>query len=273
MGLKQRSNEVLTNRIRAMLLGFLTVIAAGSFVVSAAAEPGPFWHHRPIGGTGDGLKIDQPKDEQFQGKGGRQILTSKIGTTEIEIESPLVQIKGRIYNTNLQGQIKVQIKYHFPRLLKPALKECEVKIGANNEVEALGHLAWKWNGTSAQLLEQPQKEQKPDIIFTAIEIKEGATELPKGVFTSITLKGAGCGLLAGTFNVSGSTGALIEPTQLKTWGTQLKVRTPGWGLQHFWNGTEFIGAEPKLVFGEAPAFLEGEFEAHADEQEIAIFEK
>jgi hypothetical protein len=269
---KQRSHAV-RNQIRAIVLGTLTVVAVGSFAASAPAEPGPFWHHRNVGEPGKGLKIDQPKDEQFQGKGGRQILSSEIGTTHIEIESPLVQIKGRIYNTALQGQIKVQIKYHFPKLINPELKGCEAKIGTNNEVEALGHLAWKWNGEKKQLEEQPQKEQKPDIIFTAAEIAEGATELPKATFTTITLKGTPCGVLAGTFNVTGSIGALIEPTQLETWSTQLKVRTPGWKQQHFWNGKEFIGATPSLLFGKAAASLEGEFEAHADEQEIAIFEK
>jgi hypothetical protein len=264
---------VLTNRIRAVLLGLLTVVAAGSFVASAAAEPGPFWHHRPIGGTGNGLKIDQPKDEQFQGKGGRQVLQGEIAGTKVEIESPLVQVKGRIYNTPLQGQIKVQIKYHFPKLLKPEVAGCEVKIGTNNEVTAFGHLAWKWNGTTAQLLEQPQTEQKPDIIFTAAEIAEGAEKLPEAEFTKITLAGAGCGVLAGSFSIKGNVSSLIEPTQLGTWGTQLKVRTPGWPLQHFWNGKEFIGAEPKLLFGGNESKLGGEFEAHADEQEIAIFEK
>jgi hypothetical protein len=264
---------VLGNRIRAVALGFLTMAAVGWFTASAYAEPGPFWHHRSCTCDPIGLKIDQPKDEQFQGKGGRQILRSVISGTLIEIESPLIQVKGRIYNTALQGQIKVQIKYHFPKLIKPELKGCEVTIGANNEVTALGHLAWKYQGNKKELEEQPQENQKPDLIFTAVEIAEGETELPKGTFTVLTLKGTGCGVLAGKYNITGNTGALIEPTQLKTWGTQLKVRTPGWEEQHFWNGKEFIPAKLGLIFGEAGASLEGEFEAHMDEQEVAIFEK
>jgi hypothetical protein len=257
-----------------MMLGLLAMLTVGAFAASSAsAEPGPFWHHRAINGTGNGLKIDQPADEQFQGKGGRQVLKSEIAGTAVELEAPLIQVKGRIYNTRLQGQIKLTTIYHFPKLLKPELKECEAKVGTNNEVTALGHLAWKWNGTTSQLEEQPQKEQKPDIIFTATEITEGATELPKGTFTTITLKGTNCGVLAGTFNVTGNAGALIKPTQLETWGTQLNISTPGWPLQHFWNGKEFIGSEPKLALGANKATLEGELEAHMDAQEVAIFEK
>jgi hypothetical protein len=262
---------VSINRVRTIVLGVLAMLTVGSFAAaSASAEPGPFWYHRS-GCCTTPMKIEQPKDEQFQGKGGRQILEATIGGREVEIESPLVQIKGRIYNNALQGQIKVTIIYHNPTLLKPVLKPCEVKVGTNNEVQAFGHLAWKYQGNTSELTEQPQLKQKPDIIFTPKEIEEGAKELPKGEFTKITFTGSGCGVLTGSSTVKGSVSALINPPELEIWSTQLKVSTPGWTRQHFWNGKEAIEVEPKLIVGELGAKLVGEFEAHADEQEIAIY--
>ena len=55
-------------------------------------------------------------------------------------------------------------------------KECTATVGQqnqfNNAVQFKGHLAWKWNGTKTQLEEQPQKEQKWDIVFTQVEPQE-----------------------------------------------------------------------------------------------------
>jgi hypothetical protein len=265
---------VSINRVRAIVLGFLALLAVGSFGASAAyGEAGPFWHHRNVGEKGPGEKINQPKDEQFQGEGGEQVLKGTITPQAVEITAKSVQVKGIIYNNALQGQIKVLLKYHEPTLRLPVLKECLVKIGTNNEVKAEGHLAWKWNGEKKQLEEQPQTLQKPDIIFTPTEIAEGAEKLPEGSFTTITLSGAGCGVLSGTFKVNGSLSTLVKPSQLEEWSTKLVTSFPGWKQQHFWNGKAFIGVEPGLTFAGNAATLTGIVESIADVQEIAVFEK
>jgi hypothetical protein len=266
---------VSINRTRAIVLGFLTLLAVGSFGPSAAlAEPGPFWHHRAKGGTGKGEKIEEATPEQFQGAGGEQELKSKVGGTSFTLIAKSVQAKGIIYNIKLQGQIKVLLKYHELKIREPtSLENCEATIGTNNEVTAEGHLAWKWNGEKSQLEEQPQAKQKPDIIFTPKPIEENSKELPAGEFTKITFAKATCGVLAGTFSVKGSVSVTTKPTQLEEWSTKLVTTFPGWPKQHYWNGKEFVGVEPKLVFGTEPSVLTGSVETEADVQEIAVFEK
>lgn len=265
------------NRVRAVVLGFLALLAVGSFGATAAmANPGPFWHHRAVGEKNNGLKIDQPNDENFSGEGGEQKLLGKIGGSEVEIIANSVQAKGVIYNNALQGQIKVTLLYHETRLAKPNLPACQVKIGVNknNEVKAEGHLAWKWNGTKAQLTEQPQANQKPGIIFTPKEITSGETKLPEGVFTEINLSPAKeCALLGGKYEVKGSLSTITKPGNLEEWSTTLVTEFPGWTQQHFWNGTAFIGAEPGLTFAGFPSTLTGSVKSKAAVQEIAVFEK
>ncbi len=275
-GEDKKEQYTVISRIRATTLGFLVLLAMGSFAASSAyAVAGPFWHHRNNSKEGEGAKIDQPNDEHFQGEGGEQKLKSSIGGTNITITSTSVQVKGVIYNNALQGQIKILLKYHNPKLTEPNFPNCEVKVGENNEVTTFGHLMWKWNGEKKQLEEEKQKEagQKWDIVFTPAEIEAGATALPEGVFTTIHLTGAECGLLVGPHNVKGSQSVIPEPKQLEEWSKQLNVGFPGWKQQHFWNGKEFIGVEPKLFLGNEPATLTGQVEAHADVQEIAVFER
>ena len=276
-GQQQRSRLVSINRVRAIVLGFLALLAVGSFGATAAsANPGPFWHHRNSSAEKNGLKIDQPNDENFSGEGGEQKLLGKINGTEFEIVAKSVQAKGVIYNNSLQGQIKVTLLYHEPKLVVPVLKECQVKIGINknNEVKAEGHLAWKWNGTKAQLEEQPQANQKPGIIFTPKEITSGEKKLPEGIFTEITLSPSkACGVLAGTFKVTGNLSTITKPGNLEEWSTTLVTEFPGWTQQHFWNGNEFIGAEPKLVFNGSTSTLTGSVTSKSAVQEIAVFEK
>jgi hypothetical protein len=260
---------------RAIVLGFLALLTVGSFGASAAfAEAGPFWHSRAKGGTGNGVKIEEKAPEQFNGEGAEQILKGTIAELATEITAKSVQAKGIIYNNNaLQGQIKVLLIYHEPKLVKPIEEGCEVKIGTNNEVKAEGHLAWKWNGTKAQLEEKQQKvTQKPDIIFTPAPIKAGETKLPEGKFTEITL-GKSCGVLVGTFAVKGSQSVTTKPANIEEWSTTLTTIFPGWKQQHFWNGTEFVGVEPGLVFGKNTATLTGSVESQSAVNEISVFEK
>jgi hypothetical protein len=235
--------------------------------------PSPGWHFRAKGGTGEGEEIQENSPESFNGEGGEQILKGILAGDTVEITSKSVQAKGIIYNNSFQGQIKVLLIYHEPKLVTPVLKECEVKIGTNNEVKSEGHLAWKWNGTKAQLEVKPQtKEQKPDIIFTPAPIKANEKKLPEGTFTTITLKGSGCGLLASTSEVKGSQSSILTPGNVGEWSTKLITSYPGWKQQHFWDGTEFIGAEPELKFANNISTLTGSVESKSAENEIAVFE-
>lgn len=259
------------------MLGFLTLLAVGSFGISsasAAIEAGPFWHHRALKGEGAGEKIAEAKPETFSGEGGEQLLKGTLEGMETEITAKSVQAKGIIYNNALQGQIKVLLKYHEAKLLKPVLKECLVKVGVNEEVKAEGHLAWKWNGEAKQLEEEPKKDnQKPDIIFTPTQIKAGDTKLPEGKFTEIVFTGAGCGVLVGAHIVKGSQSVNTKPANLEEWSTTLVTEFPGWKQQHFYNGKVFIGVNPELIFGKNAAILTGSVTSIAPAQEISVFEK
>lgn len=263
------------NRVRAVMLGFLALLAVGSLGASSAmAEPGPFWHHRSTA-EGIGEKIAEATPENFSGEGGTQLLKGKLSGTEVEISATSVQAKGIIYNNALQGQIKVVLLYHEPTLVKPGLKPCQVKIGVskNNEVKAEGHLAWKYQEVPAELTEKPAATQKPGIIFTPKQIKAGDTKLPEGTFTEITLSGSACGVLAGTFPVKGNLSTVTKPGNLEEWSRTLVTEFPGWTQQHFWNGLTQIGVTPALSFGGNPSTLEGSVTSKSAVQEIAVFEK
>ena len=261
---------------RRLLWGLLALLLAGTVAQGMAhAEAGPFWHHRANAKEGAGSKIEEKSPEKFSGGGGEQKLTGKIAGTSIEIVTKSQQVKGVLYNTKLQGQSKFVMAFHEPTLSKPELKGCEVKIGENNTVKVSLHLSWKWNGESKQLEENPQKRQKPDGIVTATEIAEGATAIPKGAFTTITLKGGGCGVLAGSFKVEGSaTAKKFVPSNLEEWTTVFKLNYGEGNLkQHFWNGKGSIGGETGLLFAGSEADLVGEGTLTAEKQEVAAFEK
>jgi hypothetical protein len=222
---------VLKSRTKLAMLGLLAVMLLGSVMATtAAAEPGPFWYHRPVGEKeGTGVKLAEGTAESFTGTGGVQILDGEISGTGVEIESPSVQVKGAITNSIHQGQIKVELIYSQPKLLKPALKECNVTINKANIVVVKGHLAWKWDGTQAQLEEQPQANQVPDLLFTNVEPQRQATfgilDYRKvGTFTNLTFSGPGCGVLAGTFAVEGSEVG-IPNLGLNAFNKALTVRT------------------------------------------------
>ena len=161
-----------------------------------------------------------------------------------------------------------------PRLAKPTVSGCEVKIGENNTVKFRVYLTWKWNGTAEQLTANPaRKVQGFDGIVIDKEISAGAKELPKGQFTTVTL--SKCGVLNGTFAVTGSaTAPKLVPATLEEWKKELKLAyAEGRLKQHLWNGKEFIGVETGLLFAGNEADLSGEGTLHAEKQEIAVFEK
>jgi hypothetical protein len=260
------------------MLGLLAMMLAGSVMAgTASAAAGPFWHHRAVGAEGEGAKVEANAPESFKGKGGEQTLTGTFGGETVEVRAPSVQVKGAVFNNSLQGQVKLEIVYNQPEVLKPAAKPCSVVIGAKNIVVVKGHLMWKWNGEAKQLTEEPQTAgQKPDLVFTPLELATGATTLPAGEFTSLTFTGSGCGVLpGGPRKVSGSEVGLPSPANVNEWSKKLAVRTlPGKEFeQHFWNGTAFEGVKAGLEFTGATANLVGQTEVEAAQQELAVFEK
>jgi hypothetical protein len=272
-----------------MVLGLLAVMLVGFVMASSAlAAAGPFWHHRPIGGEGTGEKIEPKAPENFSGTQSTQTLIGEIAGIKIDIAAPGASVSGAMFNSPNQGQFKMTITYKEPKLIKPELKECAIVIGASNTLVLKGHLEWKWNGNAAQLTAEPQtKEQIPEMIVTSVEPLQSSTSdfRKNGVFTTITLKGAGCGALAGTFNIEGSQVGFINRKIEEfsktlafrtTSGEAIKSEIAGGGegfLQHDWNGSTFQGIVAGLKFGGNPANLIGQTETESAQQEIAIFEK
>jgi hypothetical protein len=267
---------VSINRTRAILLGFLALMAMGSITASAIAEPGPFWHQRAKGAKGEGKKIEENPGLLVNGEGGPATLTGEpVLGTKAEIQAKITIVHLQIYNNPDQGQFKFRITYVDPQLLKPALKPCEVKVGKNNEVNVEGHLVWKWNGTAEQLAEKPQLKQKIDGLAIPVTTKiEGVKEIPKEEYTPITLSGSGCGVLAGTFKVSNTEAVEFAPAVLEEFRTQLTASShPGEFKQHFYNQKEQIGITTGLMLGGQPANLSQEDKVEPESEEVAIFEK
>jgi hypothetical protein len=287
---------MLLSRIRAVMLGLLAVMLVGSVMAAtASAEAGPFWYHR-LNAEEEGKKLATGVAESFSGSGGIQRFLSAVkneGKEEaVEITSEKVEAKGAITNGTHQGQIKLELTYKEPKLVSHP--ECIVTVGTNNTVVVKGHLAWKWNGEKAQLEEQPQKAQTPDLIFTAVEPQEQepkveVVDLRKvGVFTTLGFKPLtkACGPFA-TLNkveVQGSEVG-IPNLPINEFSKKLAVRTMPGGtipkalgegegfLQHIWNGNRFLGLLVGLRFGGFPANLIGQTEVETAQQEITIREK
>jgi hypothetical protein len=267
-------------KARAIGLGLLVMLVVGAIASgTASAGPGPFWYHRDNPGE-NGLKIQAGSPEGFYGTGGPQTLKGTIAATSITLVSQGVKITGFIWNNNLQGQIKLRLKFSPIKVTTPNLPECQPEVfsqpGAHNVVYAEGHLAWKWNGLGKQLEEQKQEEQTPQIIFVppGTQIQQGAAKLPAGKFAEIKFPTAGCGVLAGTFSVTESTvGHFIQPGNVNQWSNTLQIATgEGKQLQHFWNGEKFIGAEVGLAFGGNPSSFIGQDELETLRQEVSVME-
>jgi hypothetical protein len=276
------------------MLGLLAVMLAGSaMAATASAEAGPFWHHRAIGGEGAGSKIEPKAPENFRGTGGKTTLTTEANGTPIESVTKSSQVKGALFNNSLQGQAKIEIVLNQPELVKPALKECHVTINKNNIMVLKGHLMWKWNGTSEQLKEQPQKAQSPVLAYTVIEPSAQKPEPTEpinlttdGTLSTTTLAGSGCGLMAGTFPTTGSYEYNLN-RKLEEFSRKQTVYTapgeegitfegkaiPKAFRAHYWNGTAFVGAILGPQFSGSPGNLLGQSESETEQQEVAIFEK
>jgi hypothetical protein len=274
-GAKIRSKIVSIKQACGVVLAFLALLTVGFFGASAAyGEAGPFWHQRSIGKKGNGVKIEEKAPESFSGEGAEQILIGDIGSEEVEITARSVQAKGTIYNNALQGQFKLLQKYSEPKVVKPVLPGCAVKLGTNDELRIFGHLAWKWNGQKKQLEEKPQAEQKPSGVGVPDEIVPGETKLPEGTITEVSLTPSKeCGVLTGIFPVKGSISAFPKPDNLEEWSTSVVIVFPGWEELHLWNGKESIGVGPGLRFAGNSAGYKGQSEVSTKLQEVAVFEK
>jgi hypothetical protein len=281
---------VLGSKIRVTLLGLMALLLVGSYAAASAyAEGGPYFHHREIGGKGEGEKVEEKSPEQVQGTGGEQTLEGTIGTTASTINAKEVQIKGIVYNNPSQGQYKFRLIYHEPILSKPATltANCKVKIGTENTVFVNGHQMWKWNGTLSQLTENPQLHQTRDGIIVPLSQELKLTEaeeelneiaLPKEEFTSIHIeKGEKECLLAGVYKVSGGVGVVpVSPPGLEEWSQKEKGFIPPYQVkQHFWQPRKRVwtGIDVSLTFANNPATLSGGYEIKDPTQELALFEK
>lgn len=250
----------------------LLVVLAGAPAPAMGAEAGPFLLQRETGSKEEGESFSQGPPEVIQGEGGEQKLTGTVLGEKISITTKGVQIKGLVYGKPRQEQVKVALKFSEPKLTKPELKECEVKIGENNTVNVDGYLGWTWSGESKQLSEKAQPSQKPVWIFLPSELAEGATGLSKGKFATVTLK-TGCGALAGSYSMEGSEVGELKPEKVEEWATAQAINTSeGKKKVHFWNGKEAVGVEAGLTLGTSAGAMVGSFKASVSGKELSIWE-
>ena len=270
---------MFASKIRVGMLGLMVMLLVGSYAATAYAEPGPFCHQRVNSEGGTGNKITEAAPEFVQGEGGEQ----KLEGSGVALVATSVQVKGIIYNNADQCQAKLELKYHNPTWVGHT---CTITVGTDNSVKVFGHLAWKWDGTTKQLEENPQKEQTPDWIFTHSELntKGELKALPKEEFTTISFKGGTgekeCALLSNQKpKVEGSVGVtILSPVGLEQWSRKESDAVQGGQLkQHIWvsglKPPRFVGVETGLSFNGASAKLVGGFLLNADFDEVAYFEK
>jgi hypothetical protein len=234
--------------------------------------PGPFWLHRASSKEA-GTEIESGAPESISGEATEQKLKATLDAGAFELSTSSVALKGTLFDNAMQGQATVTLAYSSPKLIKPVLKECTVTIGEKNESKMVGHLVWKWNGEVNQLTEGSPTAQAPALALTASELGSEAVELPKGTLTTLTLKGSGCGIFAGTFPVVGNLLGFVSPWTIGAWSTSHSLNTTeaGESLQHFWNGNEFIGASTGMTLAGGSAVIVGQVPFHTTE-EVSIAE-
>jgi hypothetical protein len=263
----------MQNNIIGLLLAALLVATASG---TAMAEPGPFWHLRANSKEGEGKKVEATAPVAFSEEGGEQDLQGTIAGSKVDLSATNTQVKGQIFNSTTQGQIKVELAYGQVKLDEPSLKGCGVIVGEKNIVQAKGHLMWKWNGETKQLEEASQASQAPVVVFTAEEPALGMSELNQGNFTTITFKGSGCGVLTGTFALAGSVVGVPTMQKVQEWSSSpgLQLLSEAKVQQHFWDGKGFQGTKAGLVFSGSSATLTGGSVVEGGGgEEVAIFEK
>jgi hypothetical protein len=278
---------VLGIKLRAGLLGLLAMLLVGSLAPAAAlAEGGPFCHHRPVGGKGEGELIKAQSPEGIAGSGGVQHLEGILpGTAEVvNFVSSGVQIKGVIYNNEDQCQAKLEVQYNKITIEKPQIEHCAVSLPNNNVIKMYAHAAWKWRGTEAEQKENPITQGR-DWVLLPVELQQHATELPKTetpfMVMNIKSEGGSC-LLANTqAKISGSMFSEAVPATKEVFETEEKqLVLPNGTLQQFWNGAyPLVGARSSLLLGKEEFKIEGAVkfkpvsQKQKEPQEIGYFEK
>lgn len=287
---KECGESATTAKITSNINMFNLTTESEALAIGEEATGHAFWHHRAKGEKGEGTKIDEAKPEGITGKGGEQVLAGKVGGSEIQLAAKSVQIKGMIFDNTVQGQIKEELVYNEPHLVKPELKGCTVVVGEKNIAVIKGHLAWKWNGEEKQLEESAASaHQTPELVFSGIEpaTQESSTEkinlTGSGALLPVKFS-SGCSVLAGTFDVVGSEVGILS-LGIESFGKTLSTSTvasekgsnekPDQFLLHFLSITRkgYVGLLAGLTFGSEPASLTGQTELEPEKQEIAIFEK
>ncbi len=256
------------HRVKLLLMGLFAVMAVGSVAsATASAEAGPFWHHRFSASEEEGKKFNQSEQEKYYGQ-GKILLSSTILGTSIVLAGEL-QIKGTLWNEANQGQLKMQAEFHNVIWVG----HCQVKVVVPEDYQ--GHLMWKWNGEAKQLenTKAAQEEQHWDGIIIPGKTTLTATGLSgKNTFGTVTFGP----LCKGLENIHGElTGALsfTAETKLGEFRKELTLIIPGVvTLQHFWNGSTFVGLKEDLEFGTNEDKLLGYIPMKTS-QEVAVFEK
>ncbi len=270
--------------MRATLLGLMALLVVGSYAASSAyAEGGPWWHHRNNSEETQ-KKLVEGATENIQGKGGKQVLTGNLGKetlTAVEIDAESVQIKGILYNAGNQAQGKINLTY--VGLKTPASGCTKVEVGTSgNTVHVEAWMAWKWDGTTKQLEEKPQKKvQGRDMVFFPTEPtnSELETGLAEHEFTTVILGPAGPCLLVGKYPVAGTAAANpVSPPNIGEFSKteKLIINSESEPKQHVWNAAKkrYEGLKKLgLKMSGNPATLIGEAEIKAEAQEMELLEE
>jgi hypothetical protein len=256
------------HRVKLLLMGLFAVLAVGSVAsATASAEAGPFWLHR-FSAEEAGKKFSQSEQEKYYGQ-GKTLLIGTVSGRQVILAGEL-QIKGTLWNEANQGQLKLQAEFHHVIWLGHS--GCTVTVTVPEDYQ--GHLMWKWNGEKKQLEEAKQEKQHWDGIIVPGKTTLGATGLSgKNVFAKVLFTGAGCEILNGiAASASGAAGFTAE-IGLGVFRKTFTFISPGVPLvQHFWNGSSFVGLKENLIFGENEASFIAYIPVEAS-QEVAVTEK
>jgi hypothetical protein len=260
-------------KVRLLVLGLLSMMLFGAVAsTSALAEPGPFWHHREVGGKGEGEKIEQKAPEGYTGIVNQSEFVGKIGGTELKLKGE-AQVSGGVWNGPDQGQAKIQVK--FFNVVANNIANCTAEVKVPQDYNA--HLMWKYRGFPKELENKNQILQGQE--WDGLVIPQQSKLGPKGpegknIFAIITL-GSKCGVISGLKgNVEGFTGFNAPQVPLESFSKEPILVFPGGILeQHFWNGQEFVPIRLELTFNNELAKFFSQGPIKFQKQEVGVFEK
>jgi len=267
-------------KARLLVLGLLSMMVFGAFASTAAAEPGPWWHHREVGNQLKGMKIEKQSPETFEGKGEGTELTTKVGNEEIKLKCN-IKAKGSVWNEPAQGQGEVT----------PIYENCESNniVGCKATVVAEGtpqtiHLIWKYKGNAKELENKPQQQQQGQewdgVIFpsgVAFVLNKAGTELElskKSSFAEIKFAATGCKLL-NSLSGKAEGSVAFSSLYLNEFSKEPTLNFPGgkpW--QHAWWQAvgQFVPFTASLTFRETEAKFSGQLPIKFAKQEVGVFE-